>query len=169
MAHRAPDHIDRIVAEWRRERPELDTAPLAIVGRLFRLTALANGELSPDLADLGLQPGWFDLLAALRRAGAPYERNPTELLGTVLLTSGGMTKRLDRMVEAGLVERRPDPNDRRGTLVRLTRQGKETIDRAVELHLANEARILRVLSAKERRELDGLLRRLLAAVDPIDE
>lgn len=169
MAHQPSDHLDRIVAEWRRERPELDTAPLAVVGRLFRITALANGALSPDLAELGLQPGWFDLLAALRRAGAPYERNPSELLRSVLLTSGGMTKRLDRMANAGLIERRPDPNDRRGTLVRLTRQGKETIDRAVELHLANESRILSVLSAKERRELDGLLRRLLAAVDPVAE
>ena len=77
----------------------------------------------------GLQPGWFDLLATLRRAGAPYELNPTQLMQATMLSSGGMTKRLDRMAEAGLVERRADPTDRRGTLVRLTRRGRSTIDR----------------------------------------
>ena len=143
---RERDHVDEIVAEWRRERPDLDLAPLAVFGRLFRLVDLADATLGDELAPYGLQPGWFDLLAALRRAGTPFELNPTELRRATLLSSGGMTKRLDRMEDAGLVERRPDPADRRGTLVRLTRRGKSVIDRAVESHVANEARLLRSLS-----------------------
>src|SRR5437899_1466716 len=121
------DHVDRIVEQWHTERPDLDVSDLALVGRLLRVTHLLNERLGGELAAFSLQPGWFDLLAALRRSGAPYELNPGELMETTMLSSGGMTKRLDRLVEAGLVERRPDPTDRRGTRVRLTRRGKATI------------------------------------------
>jgi DNA-binding MarR family transcriptional regulator len=165
MADRAPDHIDGVVAQWRRERPGLDVAPLALVGRLFRATQLADAALSEPLREMGLQAGWIDLLAALRRAGPPYELKPTELMRATMLSSGGMTKRLDRLVEAGLVERRPDPGDRRGTLVRLTRRGRRTVDAAIDAHAANEARLLQALSASERRTLDGLLRKLLAGME----
>ena len=139
MAKRDADHVDRIVTQWRRERPDLDVAPLGVLGRLFRVAQLADDALAKGVEPFGLQRGWFDLLAALRRAGAPYELNPTELMKATLLSSGGMTKRLDRLVEAGLVERRPDPDDRRGTLVRLTRQGKSTIDKALEAHVATKS------------------------------
>ncbi len=128
------------------------------------MTAL--GEM---LVEHGLQTGWFDLLAALRRAGAPYELNPTQLMRATMLSSGGMTKRLDRMVEAGLVERRPDPGDRRGTLVGLTRRGKTVIDKAVDAHLSNEERLLRSLSSAERRNLDELLRTLLGDLEQSDD
>lgn len=161
----AEDHIDRIVAQWRTERPELDTEPMALVGRLLRAAQLADATLTAGLSGQDLQPGWFDLLAALRRAGRPYELNPTQLMRATMLSSGGMTKRLDRLAGAGLVERRADPGDRRGTLVRLTRRGKAVIDRALETHLANEERLLEGLSAADRRALDELLRRLLAALD----
>jgi DNA-binding MarR family transcriptional regulator len=157
------DRLDIIAEQWRRERPELDVAPLATLGRLFRTAHLADRALRQP----GLEPGWFDLLAALRRAGPPYELNPSALVETTMLTSGGITKRLDRLEVAGLVERRPDPDDRRGTLVRLTRNGKHAIDRAVETHVENEARLLSALTARERRELDALLRKLLATVEPI--
>ena len=103
---------------------------------------------SPGSRRHGLQPGWFDLLAALRRAGAPFELSPTELMGATMLTSGGVTKRLDRLVEAGLVERRPDPDDRRGTRVSLTRRGRTAIDRAIAAHVANEERPLDGLAAE---------------------
>jgi DNA-binding MarR family transcriptional regulator len=156
-----PDHIDQILAQWRRERPDLDVRALGLVGRLFRAVQLANAPLRQDLARQGLQPGWFDLLAALRRAGAPYELSPTQLMQATMLSSGGMTKRLDRMTEAGLVERRPDPEDRRGTLARLTRRGRKVIDRAIETHVANEERLLRSLSQADRKALDALLRSLL--------
>ena len=161
------DHVDEIVAQWRRERPDLDVAPLALFGRLFRVVQLADGSLSGEFGGHGLQPGWFDLLAALRRAGAPYELNPTELMRATLLSSGGVTKRLDRLEEAALVERRPDPADRRGTLVRLTRRGKAVTDRALEAHVANEAELLSSLTAADRRALDDLLRKLLSALDAL--
>jgi DNA-binding MarR family transcriptional regulator len=159
------DRIDQIVAQWRRERPDLDMTALAVLGRLFRASQLADAALAAGLAGHDLPPGWFNLLAALRRAGPPYELNPTELMGTTMLSSGGMTKRLDRLAEAGLVQRRPDPADRRGTLVRLTRRGKATIDKAFETHVENEERLLEALSLEDRRTLDELLRRLLASLE----
>jgi DNA-binding MarR family transcriptional regulator len=165
MRKKPADHLDRIVAQWRRERPDLDVVPLALFGRLFRFAQFADDALAEGVQPYGLQLGWFDLLAALRRAGAPYELNPTQLIETTLLSSGGMTKRLDRLVEEGLVERRPDPDDRRGTLVRLTRHGKTTIDEALEAHLTNEEALLSSLSASDRRTLDSLLRRLLTDVE----
>ena len=162
---KADDHVDEILAQWRRERPDLDVAPLGLYGRLFRVVHLSDDTLAKGLTQYGLQPGWFDLLAALRRAGAPYELNPTQLMRATLLSSSGMTKRLDRMEAAGMVERRPDPNDRRGTLVRLTRRGKSVIDRAVETHVANEERLLGALSAADRRTLDRLLKSLLIELE----
>jgi DNA-binding MarR family transcriptional regulator len=159
------DHVDRIAAEWRRERPDLDVGPLEIFARLFRAAHLADRALAETTAERGLQPGWFDLLAALRRSGAPFELNPTQLMRSTMLTSGGMTKRLDRLAEAGLVERRADPTDRRGTLVGLTARGEQLVDELVEIHVANEERLLSALSAAERRELDDALRRLLAGLE----
>jgi DNA-binding MarR family transcriptional regulator len=159
------DRIDRISAQWRRERPDLDVAPLALLGRLFRVAELAERELGAGLA-AELQPGWFDLLAALRRSGPSYELKPTELMRATLLSSGGITKRLDRLAEAGLIERRPDPNDRRGTLVKLTRKGRSAIDKLVAVHIGNEQRLLQALNPAERRALDTALRRLLATLEP---
>jgi DNA-binding MarR family transcriptional regulator len=165
VVEKPADHVDRILAQWRRERPDLDVAPLGLFARLFRAAHLADAALAEALAHHRLQPGWFDLLAALRRAGPPYELNPKQLMGATMLSSGGMTKRLDRLVEAGLVKRRPDPGDRRGTLVGLTRHGKMAIDEAAGDHVANEERLLQGLSAANRRDLDELLRRLLADLD----
>jgi DNA-binding MarR family transcriptional regulator len=161
IVNEAQDHVDELLAQWRRERPDLDVVALGVYGRLFRVVQLSDDELAKGLAQYGLQQGWFDLLAALRRAGAPYELNPTSLMRATLLSSSGMTKRLDRIEEAGLIERRPDPNDRRGTLVRLTRRGKNVIDRAVETHVNNEKRLLGVLTTAERRTLDRVLKSLL--------
>jgi len=165
MPSEPSDHIDRIVAQWHRERPDVDVTALGILGRLFRVAALAETELAHGLTPHGLQPGWFDLLAALRRAGTPYELNPTDLMAATMLTSGGVTKRLDRLAEAGLIERRPDPSDRRGTLVRLTTAGRKAIDAAIETHAANEKRLLEPLPAADRRTLDALLRKLLVRLD----
>lgn len=140
---------------------------MAVLGRLFRAERLSDTVLSGALAPHGLQPGWFDLLAALRRAGAPYQLNPTDLTRATMLSSGGTTKRLDRLTEAGLVERRPDPDDRRGSLVRLTQRGKLVINRAVETHLQNEERLLRSFSPAELSTLDGLLRKLLQELEGV--
>lgn len=159
------DHVDAIEAAWRRERPDVDLAPLILFGRLFRAVSLADARLAAGLAGYDLQPGWFDLLAALRRAGKPYQLNPTQLTRATMLSTSGMTKRLDRMAEAGLVERHPDPSDRRGTLVRLTARGRKTIDAALPVHVGNEARLLAVLSKREQRSLDSLLRKLLVDLE----
>jgi DNA-binding MarR family transcriptional regulator len=159
------DHVDEILAQWRRERPDLNVAPLGLYGRLFRVVHLSDDALAKGLAQYGLQPGWFDLLAALRRAGAPYELNPTQLTRATLLSSSGMTKRLDRMEAAGVIQRRPDPHDRRGTIVRLTRRGKSAIDRAVERHVEDEERLLGALTPAERRTLNGLLKDLLIQLE----
>jgi DNA-binding MarR family transcriptional regulator len=159
------DRIDGIVEQWQRERPELELEPLAIVGRLLRAADLANSALGRGVAELGLQPGWFDVLAALRRAGPPYALNPAQLLETMMVTSGGLTKRLDRLAEAGLVERAADPDDRRGTRVRLMPRGKALIDRAIAVHVENEATLLAGLTAAERGTLDGLLRKLLERLE----
>jgi DNA-binding MarR family transcriptional regulator len=159
------DHVDEIMAQWRRERTDLNVDPLGLYGRLFRIVHLSDNALAQGLTPYGLQPGWFDLLAALRRAGAPYELNPTQLMRATLLSSSGMTKRLDRMEAAGLTKRRPDRHDRRGTLVRLTRRGKSVIDKAVETHVGNEERLLGALTAAERRTLNRLLKRLLIQLE----
>lgn len=159
------DHLDAIGTAWGRERPDVNVDALVTLGRLFRTAQLADERLAEGLTGHDLHLGWFDLLAALRRAGEPYELNPKGLMRATMLSSGGMTKRLDRLVEAGLVERRPDPNDRRGTRVGLTRAGLALIDEALPVHAANEERLLAGLTKRERRELDQLLRKLLAAVE----
>ena len=165
MTDPLPDHVDAIVAQWAAERPELDTGALALVGRLMRTAALAEETLVPPLRERGLEPGWLDVLAALRRSGPRHQLNPKHLLETVMLSSGGMTKRLDQLERAGLVKRSPDPGDRRGTLVRLTPRGRRTIDRAIETHIDNERLLLAPLDEAERRALDTLLRKLLGGVE----
>jgi DNA-binding MarR family transcriptional regulator len=169
MAREPRDHVDRVLAQWRRERPDLNTAPMGLFGRLHRAARLSDAALSREIVRHDLQAGWFDLLAALRRAGPPYQLNPTQLMRATMLSSGGTTKRLDRLVEAGLVERRPDPADRRGILVKLTPRGKAAIDRAVEAHVANEERLLGSLGPADRRALDDLLRTLLADLERLGD
>jgi DNA-binding MarR family transcriptional regulator len=159
------DPIDEIRAQWRAERPELDTTAMGVVGRLLRVARLAEDDLALPLRERGLHDGWLDVLAALRRSGRPYELNPKCLQENVMLSSGGMTKRIDGLERAGLVERRPDPRDRRGTFVRLTSSGKRLIDRTMDAHLANEERLLEALGAAEVRTLDKLLRKLLLALE----
>ena len=114
------DAIDRLIDQWREARPDLDPAPMAVLARLFRAAGAADRAVEAGLAEHGLQPGWFDVLSALRRAGAPHRLSPGRLSSAVMLSTGGMTKRLDRMEAAGLIRRTPDPADRRGLLVGLT-------------------------------------------------
>jgi DNA-binding MarR family transcriptional regulator len=157
--------VDDVLEQWRRERPELDTEALGLPGRLFRSVQLADAELARELSGRGLQPGWFDVLAALRRSAPPHELNPTQLAEAMLVSSGGMTKRLDRLAETGLVERRPDPSDRRGTLVRLTPRGKRLVDKVIGEHLENQRRLFSSLTPPQRRQLDRLLRKLLVELE----
>ena len=158
MAQR--DGVDLILEQWRRERPDLDHSPVGIVGRVSRLARELEQRLEPVYREHGLEPGWHDVLATLRRSGPPFALRPTDLTNASMLTSSGTTKRLDKLEQAGLIARSPDPADRRGTLITLTDAGRELIDALTEAHLENERRILAGLSEADQRRLADLLRKL---------
>jgi len=160
-----PDRAALALAQWRKERPDLDSLPMAVLGRLAE-TALTvmRDRLEPLFAQFGLQAGEFDVLATLRRSGEPCALTPTALYEATMISSGGMTSRIDRLEKAGLVERRAHPTDRRGSLVALTPQGRALIDEAVGRHVANERAILASLTPAEQGELDRLLAKLLAGL-----
>ncbi|MGG5752737.1 MarR family winged helix-turn-helix transcriptional regulator [Zafaria sp. Z1313] len=151
------DRVARIQAEWARERPELDTSPMGVIGRLHRLASFLREELVALYARHGLGEGDFDVLAALRRAGAPFERAPKDLAVHTMVTTGAMTKRIDRLEAAGLVDRRASEVDGRGRVVALTARGLEVIDAAFAEHLDNERRLLAALSEAEAEQLQALL------------
>ncbi len=160
------DRVSRIQAEWRTERPDLDVAPQGVFGRLARLAAAIEGELEAVFRQHGLTTGEFDVLAALRRAGAPYERTPSALADSTMVTAGGLTKRVDRLEARGLVTRRTAPLDGRGRVVALTDAGLALVERAFEAHLANEHRLLAPLDAADRAALERLLRTWLDWLRP---
>lgn len=160
------DHVARIQAEWARERPDLDVRPQAVIGRLHRLAGLLTEQLCVVYRRFGLSEGEFDVLAALRRAGDPYERAPGELAVHTMVTTGAMTKRIDRLERDGLVTRRRAAGDGRGRVVGLTTAGRELIDQAFTEHMRNERRLLDVLGAEEAGRLEGLLTAWLARVEP---
>lgn len=161
------DRIDHILGQWKRERPDLDTQPMGIVGRIQRAASALRPLLDTTHEESGLQGDSFDVLASLRRSGSPYQLTPTELYREMMLTSGAMTNRIDKLEAAGLVTRRPDPNDRRGTLVRLTAKGKALIDAATTKHVANEERLMSALTAREQQQLTELLRKLLVGLGDV--
>lgn len=161
-----PDHVARIQAEWARERPDVDVSPQGVIGRLHRLASRLTDELCVVYRRHGLTEGEFDVLAALRRAGAPFERAPGELARFTMVTTGAMTKRLDRLVEAGLVTRRPASGDGRGRVVALTEAGRGLVDRAFTEHMRNERRLLDALTPDEAAALEALLTTWLARVEP---
>lgn len=157
-----PDRVALIQQEWARERPDLDVSPQGVIGRLHRLAGVLTEELVAVYRRHGLGEGDFDVLAALRRAGAPYERAPGELAEHTMVTTGAMTKRVDRLVDAGLVTRRRSESDGRGRVVALTDRGRALVDRVMDDHVANEHRLLEPLRADERAQLEALLTRWLA-------
>lgn len=159
------DYVSTILAQWAIERPDLDTSPMGIVGRISRISLVLDKELERVFAQFGLNAWSFDMLATLRRAGTPYQLSPTELFRSMMVTSGTMTNRIDRLVEKELVRRIPDPEDRRGILVELTDQGRELIDRALGAHVANEAQLLQLLSSEEQHTLAILLSRWLSSLE----
>jgi DNA-binding MarR family transcriptional regulator len=160
------DGVDLIVEQWRRERPDLDSSPIGVVGRISRLARELEQRLEPVYREHGLEPGWHDALATLRRTGPPYRLRPSEFTGALMLTSSGTTKRLDRLEQAGLITRAPDPADRRGTLITLTPKGLELIDNVTEAHLDNERQLLASLSDTEQSRLADLLRKLQLGLPP---
>jgi DNA-binding MarR family transcriptional regulator len=158
------DHVDVILAQWQRELPELDATPMGVVGRISRLAQLLQDELEPVFAEYGLNGGEFDVLAALRRSGAPFRLSPTALGRSLLVTSGGMTKRLKSLEAAGFVSRTPHRVDRRSSLVQLTPKGRKLVETVVAAHVENEKRLLASLDVRGRAQLAELLRRLLVAL-----
>jgi DNA-binding MarR family transcriptional regulator len=159
------DAVDGIVDQWARERPDLDTTAMAVFGRVHRLARLAGDEAERVYAGFGIGRPEFDVLATLRRAGSPYELSPGALAGSMMLSSGGTTARLDRLEKAGLVQRAPDPHDRRGVLVRLTARGRRLVDAAVTAGLTRQQELLGHLSAAKQAQLSSLLREVLAPLE----
>ncbi|GAA2130216.1 MarR family winged helix-turn-helix transcriptional regulator [Nocardioides bigeumensis] len=156
------DEVDELVEAWARERPDLDLAPVEIFSRIGRLARHLDLARKAAFSTHGIESWEFDVLSALRRAGAPYELSPGRLLKATLVTSGTMTNRVDRLTARGYVERQADPADRRGVLVRLTPDGKRTVDAAFAALLDAERDLLAGLPAQDRARLADLLRPLLA-------
>jgi DNA-binding MarR family transcriptional regulator len=159
---RMRDEVDELSEAWASERPDLDLGAVAIFSRISRLDKRLDVARREAFSAHGIEAWEFDVLAALRRAGEPYELSPGRLLKETLVTSGTMTNRVDRLTARGLVERHPDPDDRRGVIVRLTPTGVRTVDSAFEALLAAEAHLLTTLSARDQKKLADLLRTLLA-------
>ncbi|WP_299689563.1 MarR family transcriptional regulator [uncultured Tateyamaria sp.] len=154
------DHVDRIIQQWKEARPDIDTGPMATIGRIARLSAQLRSEMEKTWKRYGLNAASFDVLATLRRSGKPEGLSPGELLELTMVTSGTMTNRVDQLVKSGLVERVPNPNDKRGFLIRLTPTGFSTIETAVGEHAATQKRLVAGISDNQRSELDTLLRAL---------
>lgn len=166
-----PDTFDDRAAvaakQWRSERPDIDVFPMELVGRLTELAQIVTRDrLNPLFARFALQNGEFDVLATLRRSGVPYALTPTALYEAAMISSGGMTARIDRLEKAGLIERRKHPTDRRGTLVALTDKGKDLMDEMLPAHIDNERTILAGLTEAEQQTLNRLLGKLLGSVAP---
>jgi DNA-binding MarR family transcriptional regulator len=159
------DDVDRLIAAWQRERPELDISPMHVLSRVTRLALHLDRARKEAFADHGLEPSDFDVLSALRRAGDPYHLSPGQLVQETLVTSGTMTNRVDRLVRKGLVERLPDPADRRGVKVRLTPEGRSAVDGALDALIGRERELLAGLPADDAAGLADALRTLSRPFD----
>ena len=155
-----PDHVDRVRAQWRAVRPDIDTSAMEVVARIGRIAAYFDQSINEMMGRHGLARSSWDVLASLRRVGSPFELSPTELYRGLMRTSGAMTNRLRRLEQAGLIERVPDPGDGRGRLVRLTEAGLERVDTIAAEHMENERRMLEALDEGDRAQLAAHLREL---------
>ncbi|MGF0520950.1 MarR family winged helix-turn-helix transcriptional regulator [Agrobacterium pusense] len=161
MSKEPLDRVDHILAQWRRERPDLDVEPMALLGRLNRLTTHLAREVETVLLKHGLSSSAFDVLATLRRSGSPYRLSPGDLLAMTMVSSGTMTNRIDQLEKAGFVKRIHNPNDRRSVLISLTEPGLSIVEEAVGAHVENQHRLVASLSEEERTTLNQLLKRFL--------
>ena len=162
------EHLDaaaRAVAQWKQELPELEAENMLLIGRLKRAAALIARELEKVYGEYGLTEGSFDVLATLRRSGAPYTLTPTELFSALMVTSGTMTTRLKNLENQGFIDRLPNPDDARSLLVRLTDKGKELIEQAVFPHVENEKRLMEKLDTDTRTQLEQGLAAWLRALE----
>ncbi|MCE3606205.1 MarR family transcriptional regulator [Massilia sp. P8910] len=163
---RAPDAVDSILAQWRRERPDLDCGPMGTIGRIKRCAALLQRRQEEVFSAYGMSSWEFDVLATLKRSGAPYRLAPTALFSSLMITSGTMTHRLKGLETRGLVLRVPHSGDARSVLVQLTADGLDLIERAVTAHVANQHRILASTAADDLAAIDAALSRLLGVLEP---
>jgi DNA-binding MarR family transcriptional regulator len=159
------DRMDRVLADWAGQRPDLDFTPVGVVTRLSRVRTYLEAELAGVFARFGLTSADFLVIVTLRRAGKPYRMPQARLMDALGLTSGTVSVRLDRLEKSGIVTREPDPASARSSLVQLTQKGVELFDRAAPVHLANEDRLLSALSSAEQQVLADLLRRLLSSFE----
>ena len=164
MSTESPDEVDEIVLAWHRERADLNLAPVEVFSRVTRLAKRLDLARREAFVEHNIEPWEFDVLAALRRSGRPYQLTPGALIRETLVTSGTMTNRIDRLEDRGHVLRHPDPSDRRGVLVGLTVRGKRTVDAAFESLLDRERELLSYLEPEESAQLGQLLRRVMAAL-----
>ena len=159
------DLVDSLIQQWSIERPDLNASAMGVVGRILRLAAGLQRRGEESLAPFNLSMWQFDVLATLRRAGAPFRLSPTQLMRAVMLTSGAMTNRLDRLETAALLRREPDPADRRGLQIVLTSQGLELVDLAIVARLQDAQGVVQLLTQKERQSLEPVLRKLLGEIE----
>ncbi|KZF07331.1 MarR family transcriptional regulator [Rhodococcus sp. EPR-157] len=158
------DAVDSFLAQWRRERPEMDPSPMGVVGRLSRASRLVEREVRDYFAGEGMDSWEFDVLATLRRSGSPCTLTPKDLVARTMVGSAAMTNRVDRLVSKDLVDRETDPANRRSILISLTDKGHGVVERVVDGHVANAARLVDGLDRTERIEFDRLLRKLLISL-----
>lgn len=159
------DRVDAILAQWNRERPDLDVAPMGLIGRIRRLSQHLGRQMEKTFARHGLNSATFDVLATLRRSGPPYALSPGALLDTMMITSGTMTNRIDQLEKAGLVARRVNPEDGRSVFVSLTERGVAVIDAAVTDHVETQKRLTAGLTADDRGALNALLSKYLVSFE----
>lgn len=158
------DAVDSFLAQWQRERPEMEASPMGVVGRLSRTSRLVERGIRDYFAGEGMESWEFDVLATLRRSGPPYTLTPKDLVARTMVGSAAMTNRVDRLVSKKLVDRETDPNNRRSILISLTDLGHRTVEKVLDGHVANAARLVEDLDPSERSELDRLLRKLLISL-----
>lgn len=163
------DYVDQLIGQWRRQRPSIDISPMGVIGRISRLSRLLERQIEDLFAAHGLQGGRFDVLAALVRAGEPHRLTPTQLYNSLLVSSGAITNRIDRLVDEGLVTRGSHASDRRSMPVQLTEPGRARLDEALIAHVKNEEELLAALDQRERELLAQILRRWLIALGDQDQ
>ena len=155
------DRVDKIIKQWHRERPELDVEPMEIIGRIKQSSQYLSREMDKTFSRHGLNGASFDVLATIRRSGAPYSLSPSDLMASTMVTSGTMTNRIDQLVKAGLVERTPNPQDSRGFIISLTNEGYVLIDRVLNDHVKTQAQLTAALTKEDKKSLNSILRKFL--------
>ncbi|WP_077961125.1 MarR family winged helix-turn-helix transcriptional regulator [Ensifer adhaerens] len=164
----ARDHVDRLQAQWAAELPDLNTEPMTILGRAYRLSNLVRPSIEETFASFGLDRGEFDVISTLRRSGPPYRLTPTDLYTLLMISSGGLTHRLDRLQKAGLIVRERSASDGRSSVVGLTEKGIALAETAIRADMKSEAQYLESLSKEDRAALAGLLRKLLVSLERVE-